>query len=62
VATPKAAVEDVCAASEAASAASVVPDTRPGGKPVIAVPGERPTSPEITLGPVLVIVVPAITA
>ena len=31
----------------------------PGGKPVTAVPGLRPKSPLITLGPVLVIVEPA---
>ena len=36
--------------------------TRPGGKPVTAVPGLTPRSPLITLGPVLVTVVPASTA
>jgi len=61
-ATPKAAVEEVCAPSDAASAAFVVPFTRPGGKPVIEVPGESPTSPVMTLGPVFVIVVPATIA
>ena len=33
----------------------------PGGKPTIALPGETPTLPEITLGPVLVTVLPAST-
>src|SRR5690348_10681019 len=36
--------------------------TRPGGKPVIELPGLRPTSPEMTDGPVLVTVLPASTA
>jgi len=36
--------------------------TKPGGKPVTAVPGLTPRSPEITDGPVLVTVVPANTA
>jgi hypothetical protein len=61
-ATPKAAVEEVCAANDAASAAPVVPDARPGGNPVMDVPGDRPTSPVMTLEPVLVTVVPASTA
>lgn len=33
----------------------------PGGKPVTAVPGESPRSPPITLGPVLVMALPART-
>jgi hypothetical protein len=61
-ATPYAAVDDVWAASASASAASVVPETVPGGKPVIDVPGDSPMSPEITDDPVFVIVVPATTA
>jgi hypothetical protein len=40
----------------------MVPFTIPGGKPVTAVPGWRPTLPSITLGPVLVTVAPASTA
>jgi hypothetical protein len=36
--------------------------TVPGGKPVIAVPGLTPRSPEITEGPVFVTVWPANTA
>lgn len=61
-ATPNAAVEDVWAASDVASAAPVVPFTRPGGKPVMDVPGESPTFPVMTVLPVLVMVVPATTA
>ncbi len=36
--------------------------TMPGGNPVTAVPGLRPRSPEMTEGPVLVMVAPARTA
>ena len=36
--------------------------TIPGGKPVTADPGSRPTSPLMTLGPVFVTVLPANTA
>jgi hypothetical protein len=36
--------------------------TCPGGKPVTALPGLTPRSPEMTEGPVLVTVVPANTA
>jgi hypothetical protein len=61
-ATPYAAVADVCAASEDASAALVVPEAVPGGKPTTDVPGERLMSPVRTELPVLVIVVPATTA
>jgi hypothetical protein len=61
-ATRYAAVEEFWAASEDASAAPVVPDTNPGGKPVMEVPGESPILPVITDDPVLVIVEPAITA
>jgi hypothetical protein len=50
------------AAIDAESFLSVVPDTVPGGKPVIDVPGDNPMSPEITDAPVLVIVDPARTA
>jgi hypothetical protein len=55
-------VAEFCAASDTASAASVVPLTLPAEKPVIEVPGESPTSPVITEVPVLVMVEPAITA
>src|SRR5271157_2787534 len=34
----------------------MVPLTLPGGKPVIEVPGERPRSPVMVVGPVLVTV------
>jgi hypothetical protein len=61
-ATPYAAVAEVCAASDVASAASVVPETVPGGNPVMEVPGERLISPLRTEFPVLVMVVPATTA
>jgi hypothetical protein len=37
-------------------------DCTPGGKPINAVPGESPMSPEMTDGPVLVMVLPANTA
>jgi hypothetical protein len=51
------------ACSATASAACCVPlITFPGGKPVIAVPGLTPRSPEMVEGPVLVTVVPANTA
>ena len=43
-------------------AVSIEPLTLAAGKPVIAVPGESPTSPDITEVGTLVIVVPAITA
>jgi hypothetical protein len=56
-------VASVCALFACASAECIAPDiTIPGGKPVTAVPGETPTSPVMTLGPVLVTVVPARTA
>jgi hypothetical protein len=63
-ATRYAAVAAFWAASDAASAASVVPETVPGGKPVIdeAAPGDSPMSPVITEEPVLVMATPAITA
>src|SRR6476660_8013677 len=44
------------AASAAASAICIVPVTIPGGKPVTEVPGLRPRSPLMTVGPVLVTV------
>ena len=44
------------------SATCVVPLTTPGGKPVTEVPGLRPRSPLITLGPVFVTVEPPKTA
>jgi hypothetical protein len=45
------------------SATCVEPDVcSPGGNPVIDVPGERPISPPIVVGPVLVIALPANTA
>ena len=40
--------------------ADVIPVHFPGGKPVIAVPGQVPQSPVMTVGPVLVRVVAAI--
>jgi hypothetical protein len=56
-------VRSFWAARAWASATSVVPELcTPGGKPVTAVPGAKPMSPEITVEPVLVIVVPASTA
>jgi hypothetical protein len=57
-----AAVKSVCAWSATASALCCTPFTVPGGNPVIAVPGLTPKSPLMTLGPVLVTVVPARTA
>jgi hypothetical protein len=60
-ATRKAAEFEFCALSDAASAALMVPVAVPGVKPVMDVPGERPTSPVTTVGPVLVTVVPART-
>jgi hypothetical protein len=51
------------ACSATASAACWVPlTTCPGGKPVTALPGLTPKSPEMSDGPVLVTVVPANTA
>jgi hypothetical protein len=58
-------VRSVCACNATASAACMTPVPGviiPGGKPVTAVPGLTPTSPEITEGPVLVTVWPANTA
>ena len=43
-------------------AVSIEPLTLAAGKPVIAVPGESPTSPDITVVGTLVMVEPAITA
>ena len=58
-----AAVKSRCAPNAEASAVWVTPDDWiPGGKPVIAVPGERPMSPVITDEPVLVMALPANTA
>lgn len=45
-----------------ASAECCAPLTRPGGKPLMAVPGLTPISPVMTDGPVLVIDSPARTA
>ncbi len=51
------------ALSATASAMCVEPPTTsPGGNPVTADPGLSPTSPVITEGPVLVMVLPASTA
>src|SRR6185312_6200181 len=56
-------VRSACACAATASAEWMVPLlTTPGGKPVTAVPGLTPRSPEIIEGPVFVIVVPASTA
>jgi len=52
-------VQSVWAWIARASFECVVPDTTPGGNPSIAEPGETPTSPVITLFPVLVMVCPA---
>jgi len=59
----KAVVRSAWACFAVASAAWMVPlVTTPGGKPVTAVPGLTPKSPEITEAPVLVTVLPASTA
>jgi hypothetical protein len=50
------------ACSATASALCIVPFTVPGGKPVTAEPGLTPRFPVITLGPVLVTVLPPRTA
>jgi hypothetical protein len=55
-------VRSVWACRATASATCWAPFTVPGGNPVTALPGLRPRSPVITLGPVLVTVVPARTA
>ena len=58
-----AAVRSLCACAAVASAAwNTPPITMPGGNPKIALPGETPTSPWITVGPVFVTVDPANTA
>src|SRR5579863_6446598 len=44
------------------SSTCTFPWITPGGKPVIALPGEIPTSPTILVGPVFVTVEPARTA
>lgn len=56
-------VRSFCACNATASATCCVPlITVPGGKPVTALPGLTPRSPEMIEGPVLVTVVPANTA
>src|SRR5580700_1026200 len=57
-------VRSICAWLAAAFLLLMVPGgvTLPGGKPVIEVPGETPTSPSMTLKPVLVTAEPASTA
>jgi hypothetical protein len=40
---------------------ALLPPATPGGKPVIAVPGDTPTSPVVVVAPVFVTVVPART-
>src|ERR1700729_2902831 len=47
-------VRSLCAWRATASAEWVAPFTRPGGKPLIAVPGLTPRSPVTVVGPVLV--------
>lgn len=53
---------DWAIAATVVAAWMVPPVTTPGGNPVTAVPGLTPTSPLMRLRPVLVTVVPAITA
>jgi len=55
-------VKSFCAWRATASAECCVPFTKPGGNPVMEVPGLTPRSPLITDGPVLVTVEPARTA
>ncbi len=58
-----AAVKSLCALNAEPSVTCVTPeDCTPGGKPVIAVPGESPMFPEMTEAPVLVMALPAKTA
>lgn len=53
-------VTSACACIATASLACTVPFvTLPGGKPVIAVPGDTPRFPESIVGPVFVTVEPA---
>jgi hypothetical protein len=53
-------VRSFWAASACGSATSVAPEFwTPGGKPITAVPGDSPISPDMTVEPVLVMVVPA---
>lgn len=54
-------VRSDCACNATASARWVAPPTRPGGKPVAALPGLTPRSWASTLGPVFVTVEPANT-
>src|SRR5579859_1333299 len=55
------AVNAAWAWAAAPSALWIAPPASPGGNPVTAVPGLTPTSPETTVGPVLVTVDPART-